>query len=83
MRTCMYTKVKATRRLLNRMDGVPVMGFFSVDRGMVLVIFGQTLTYLIIMLEFKNEVDGVDGSNLNQTMTTATATTTSATTTLF
>ncbi len=41
--------------------GVPVMGFFSLDRSMVLAILGQTLTYMIIMLEFKNE-DVLDGS---------------------
>lgn len=39
--------------LLGRVDGLPVMGFFTVRRGLLLAILGHLLTYLIIMIEFK------------------------------
>ncbi len=31
------------------------MGFFTLDRAVLLAVLGQLLTYLIIMLEFKNQ----------------------------
>ncbi len=36
-------------------EGSSVLGLFTVNRGMLLVIAGEILTYLIIMIEFKNE----------------------------
>ncbi len=37
------------------MDGLSAMGFFTLDRAVLLAVLGQLLTYLIIMLEFKNQ----------------------------
>ncbi len=45
-----------------------VMGLFSIDRGMLLVIIGETLTYLIILIEFKNDdSSSMEGYNFNGT----------------
>ncbi len=43
------------------------MGFFPLGRATVLTILGQILTYIIIMLEFKNDVDILDGGAEQET----------------
>ncbi len=43
-----------TRHLLDRCDeGLTVLGFFSLRRGVLLALLGHTLTYLIILIEFR------------------------------
>ncbi len=54
---------------MSRASDMSVLGLFSIDRGMLLVIIGETLTYLIILIEFKNEDDSdiscnITGENL-------------------
>ena len=43
-----------TKMLLDRLlDGLPVLGFFQLKRGVLLAILSNMLTYLIILIEFK------------------------------
>ncbi len=39
--------------LLQRVDGMPILGFFTLKRGILLAILSNLLTYLIILIEFK------------------------------
>ncbi len=45
-------KIKLAKILLMRIKGLPVLGFFHVDRSILLAILSQLFTYLIIMIEF-------------------------------
>ena len=48
-------RVKARRmiRLLQRIKGIPVCGYFSFDRSILPVLLGNMLTYAIILMEFQ------------------------------
>ena len=52
---CISSQVNSTCKHLEQVDGLPVMGFFTLDHAVLLAVLGQLLTYLIIMLEFKNQ----------------------------
>ncbi len=41
------------KMLLDRVDGLPALGFFTLKRGILLAIISNLLTYLIILFEFK------------------------------
>ncbi len=48
-------KARATqvKMLLEKVDGLSALGFFSLKRGILLAIISNILTYLIILIEFK------------------------------
>ncbi len=48
-----FGDAERTRVLLERIDGINVMGLFSLNRGVLLASLSQILTYLIILIEFK------------------------------
>ncbi len=41
------------KELLQRVDGMPILGFFTLKRGILLAILSNIVTYLIILIEFK------------------------------
>ncbi len=43
----------AYRALLTRSDGLALRGYFVVNRGVLLAILSNLLTYLIILIEFE------------------------------
>lgn len=46
-------EAKQIRALLTRGDGLPLRGYFVINRGVLLAIMGNILTYLIILIEFE------------------------------
>ncbi len=48
-------EARQARALLSRGDGMPLRGYFIINRGVLLAILGNLLTYLIILVEFEME----------------------------
>ncbi len=64
------------RSMLDRAEGLPLRGYFVVNRGILLAILSQLLTYLIILIEFEmddqeeDEISNAVSDFLNETNAT-------------